>query len=244
VGERTEDLHAESATALKRHTHAGRFGLRVRFDSPQGCTRYLRALASLLFGASTKVTAELRTGTVRDDLSAEELADRLARCAVNQVRFEIPNGGRTFELAVAASASSDGEVALHTCFASGQLTSPLWLQADADVPTPIAALAPQTTNDGLAFEAAHALAGLALRSGSFKEAELNGEQQISWRPHYQGNGGIYPTYECNWLRRDGLATKSCLSVRTEVLDAAVTEEALKAQGAAAGRTRAGTGRAG
>ena len=45
---------------------------------------------------------------------------------------------------------------------------------------------------------------------------------------YRGNGGIYPTYECNWLRRDGLATKSCLSVRTDLLDAAVTDEALKA----------------
>jgi DNA invertase Pin-like site-specific DNA recombinase len=45
---------------------------------------------------------------------------------------------------------------------------------------------------------------------------------------YRGNGGIYPTYECNWLRRDGLATKSCLSVRTELLDAALTDEALKA----------------
>ena len=35
---------------------------------------------------------------------------------------------------------------------------------------------------------------------------------------YQGNGGIYPTYECNWLRREGLATGSCLHVRCSILD--------------------------
>lgn len=45
---------------------------------------------------------------------------------------------------------------------------------------------------------------------------------------YQGNGGIYPTYQCNWLRRHGMGTKSCLDVRTDVLDAAITEEVFKA----------------
>ena len=39
---------------------------------------------------------------------------------------------------------------------------------------------------------------------------------------YQGNGGIYPTYECNWLRREGLATRSCLHVRCSILDDAVS----------------------
>jgi Recombinase zinc beta ribbon domain len=45
---------------------------------------------------------------------------------------------------------------------------------------------------------------------------------------YRGNGGIYPVYQCNWLRREGLATKSCMSVRTDLLDAALSEEVLKA----------------
>ncbi len=27
---------------------------------------------------------------------------------------------------------------------------------------------------------------------------------------YTGNGGIYPVYECNWQRREGLSTTSCL----------------------------------
>jgi DNA invertase Pin-like site-specific DNA recombinase len=45
---------------------------------------------------------------------------------------------------------------------------------------------------------------------------------------YRGNGGIYPTYECNWKRREGLATKSCMSVRTDLLDGDVSKEVLKA----------------
>jgi len=45
---------------------------------------------------------------------------------------------------------------------------------------------------------------------------------------YQGNGGIYPTYECNWRRREGLATCSCLSIRCNLLDAAISEQLLAA----------------
>jgi DNA invertase Pin-like site-specific DNA recombinase len=45
---------------------------------------------------------------------------------------------------------------------------------------------------------------------------------------YTGNGGIYPTYLCNWLRREGLATKDCMSFRCDRLDAAVSEQVLKA----------------
>jgi hypothetical protein len=45
---------------------------------------------------------------------------------------------------------------------------------------------------------------------------------------YLGNGGIYPCYLCNWLRRDGLASKDCMSFRCDLLDAAVSEEVLKA----------------
>jgi DNA invertase Pin-like site-specific DNA recombinase len=44
---------------------------------------------------------------------------------------------------------------------------------------------------------------------------------------YRGNGGIYPVYECNWRRREGLATKSCFQVRTDLLDDAMVEEVFK-----------------
>src|SRR5438270_8034612 len=43
---------------------------------------------------------------------------------------------------------------------------------------------------------------------------------------YTGNGGIYPCYQCNWLRRDGLASKDCMSFRCDLLDAAIAEEVL------------------
>src|SRR5205809_5622451 len=45
---------------------------------------------------------------------------------------------------------------------------------------------------------------------------------------YTGNGGIYPCYQCNWLRREGLSTKDCMSFRCDLLDAAIAEEVLSA----------------
>jgi len=45
---------------------------------------------------------------------------------------------------------------------------------------------------------------------------------------YRGNGGIYPTYLCNWLHHQALATKDCLSFRCDLLDPVVVEELLKA----------------
>lgn len=55
------------------------FDMRLRFGSATDAARYIRALTSLLFGMSIKVTATLRTGVSREDLTAEEIADRLAR---------------------------------------------------------------------------------------------------------------------------------------------------------------------
>ena len=45
---------------------------------------------------------------------------------------------------------------------------------------------------------------------------------------YRGNGGICPTYQCNLLRREGMATKSCMVFRCDLLDGVVAEEMLKA----------------
>ena len=45
---------------------------------------------------------------------------------------------------------------------------------------------------------------------------------------YRGNGGIYPTYQCNWLKREGRATRSCMGLSCPPLDAAITERVLAA----------------
>src|ERR1700674_2490247 len=45
---------------------------------------------------------------------------------------------------------------------------------------------------------------------------------------YLGHGGIYPCYQCNRLRRDGLSSRDCMSFRCDLLDSAVSEEVLKA----------------
>ncbi len=66
--------------------------------------------------------------------------------------------------------------------------------------------------------------GLALLQGLL----LCGNCGRALTVRYLGNGGIYPCYQCNWLRREGLATKDCMSFRCDRLDAAVAEEVLKA----------------
>lgn len=65
--------------------------------------------------------------------------------------------------------------------------------------------------------------GLALLQGLLLCAKCG--HRISVR--YQGNGGIYPTYDCHGLRRDGLSTKSCVSVRCDVLDKAISRRVLE-----------------
>lgn len=44
---------------------------------------------------------------------------------------------------------------------------------------------------------------------------------------YRGNGGIYPTYECNWLKRQGRAKRSCMSLPCPSLDHAVARRILE-----------------
>ena len=44
---------------------------------------------------------------------------------------------------------------------------------------------------------------------------------------YKGNGGVYPMYECNGLRRKGQATRSCISFPGNVIDGPVTQKALE-----------------
>jgi DNA invertase Pin-like site-specific DNA recombinase len=66
--------------------------------------------------------------------------------------------------------------------------------------------------------------GLALLQGLL----LCGSCGRSLTVRYLGNGGIYPTYLCNRLLREGLATNYCMSFRCDLLDAVLSQEVLKA----------------
>jgi hypothetical protein len=44
---------------------------------------------------------------------------------------------------------------------------------------------------------------------------------------YTGNGGVYPSYECNRAKMDGVSTTHCLSVRSPEIDAAVSQRVLE-----------------
>ncbi len=80
------------------------------------------------------------------------------------------------------------------------------------------------TNGEETLLAGSAREGLALLQGLL----LCGTCGHALTVRYTGNGGIYPCYLCNRLRRDGLASKDCMSFRCDRLDAAITEEVLKA----------------
>jgi DNA invertase Pin-like site-specific DNA recombinase len=66
--------------------------------------------------------------------------------------------------------------------------------------------------------------GLALLQGLL----LCGHCGRALTVRYTGNGGIYPCYQCNWLRREGLAHRDCMSFRCDLLDAAIAEQVLEA----------------
>jgi DNA invertase Pin-like site-specific DNA recombinase len=80
------------------------------------------------------------------------------------------------------------------------------------------------TNGGEMMLSGPAREGLALLQGML----VCGHCGRALTVRYMGNGGIYPCYLCNRLRRDGLAHKDCINFHCEVLDHTVAEEVLKA----------------
>jgi DNA invertase Pin-like site-specific DNA recombinase len=66
--------------------------------------------------------------------------------------------------------------------------------------------------------------GLALMQGLL----LCGHCGRALTVRYTGNGGIYPTYLCNRLVREGLASNYCMSFRCDLVDAAISQEVLMA----------------
>ncbi|MCA9128979.1 MAG: recombinase family protein [Planctomycetales bacterium] len=46
-------------------------------------------------------------------------------------------------------------------------------------------------------------------------------------PRYQGNGGIYPKYQCTWRKREGFSKSVCMSVPCPPLDRVIEERVLE-----------------
>ena len=84
-------------------------------------------------------------------------------------------------------------------------------------------LAKNRTNGEETLLSGAAREGLALLQGLLLCSQCG--RRISVR--YKGNGGIYPTYDCNRLRREGLSRTSCLNVRCDLLDTAVGQRVLE-----------------
>jgi DNA invertase Pin-like site-specific DNA recombinase len=85
-------------------------------------------------------------------------------------------------------------------------------------------LAKNRTNGEAMVLSGPAREGLALLQGRL----LCGHCGRALTVRYRGNGGISPTYQCTRLRREGLATTDCLSVRCNLLDPLIAREVLQA----------------
>jgi superfamily II DNA or RNA helicase len=177
----TNERRLEPTSAPREIAGVERLDVRLRFRSAADACRYLRAIASLLVGASTEVTVTLITGAPREDLTAEEIADRLERPGIDKLRFSLRHGERTIAVEFSLLGPERNAVAIRTVFSSSPAAAYLWLQADVAVVAPIAALALPIAAEALALDAAHAFVGLALRCGGFDEAELTGDHPLSWK---------------------------------------------------------------
>jgi DNA invertase Pin-like site-specific DNA recombinase len=85
-------------------------------------------------------------------------------------------------------------------------------------------LAKNRTNAGAPILNGPAREGLALLQGLM----LCGTCGHALTIRYRGNGGLYPVYLCSGQRRDARATRDCMTLRCDLLDAAITAQALQA----------------
>jgi superfamily II DNA or RNA helicase len=154
--------------------------LRLRFRDSADARRYLCALTSLLLGSSLRVTAHLSTGARREDLTPDELADRIDRGVIEKLRVVVGLAERSLQVELAYLASEPVVVEVSAPFTNGPISSHLWLQADVDLGAPVAVLALPISAGGLAIEATHAFVGLALRCNGLDQADLVGEPGLCW----------------------------------------------------------------
>jgi DNA invertase Pin-like site-specific DNA recombinase len=85
-------------------------------------------------------------------------------------------------------------------------------------------LAKNRTNAGAPILNGPAREGLALLQGLM----LCGTCGRALTVRYRGNGGLYPVYLCSGQRRDARATRDCMILRCNLLDAAIATKALQA----------------
>jgi DNA invertase Pin-like site-specific DNA recombinase len=79
------------------------------------------------------------------------------------------------------------------------------------------------TNDEVATLNSPAREGLTLLQGLLVCSICGRHLTI----RYMGNGGLYPTYHCNWKKREGLLTTSCISFRADIVDKAISIRVLE-----------------
>lgn len=81
----------------------------------------------------------------------------------------------------------------------------------------------QTNGDGTGVTSA-AREGKALLHGLLICSQCG--RRLSVR--YTGHGGLWPQYECNWRKKEGLTGRSCLNTRADIVDNAIVPLILEA----------------
>ena len=154
--------------------------LRLRFETAERAAQFATALTSLLHGAAREVVVRSSSGTLRDDLSAGEIAYRLDKELVRSVGFLLVLDGREARVDVESISNSPSEVTVRFPASTRAPTSQEWLQCDPEVLAPLAVLQLPVVPGAFSHEAAHGFVGLATRCGGFEGACLVGSERQEW----------------------------------------------------------------
>lgn len=84
-------------------------------------------------------------------------------------------------------------------------------------------LANNQTNTKRCLLSGPAREGLALLQGLLICADCGRKIYI----RYMGNGGIYPTYQCTWRKRDGISHRHCIDISCRLLDEAISKRVVE-----------------
>jgi ERCC4-related helicase len=144
--------------------------LRLELVSSEHVAELQRSLSSLFFGSSNAVVVRSSSGIRREDLDAEEIAQRIAVGLVDSMEFRVELGGE--EAAVRVTSPGAGLLSIELPVVLSRSTSRLWLQCDPDVLTTPRLLCLATHSNAFALDGLHGLLGLASSLGGLRQATL------------------------------------------------------------------------
>lgn len=184
--------------------------LRLRVDSAASASQLLCSLSSLLYGASTTLVVRSISGIRREDLDAQEIAQRLHADLVESLEFRLALDGEEATLRLAST--EPGLLVLELPVVHARATGRCWLQCDPDVLTTPRTLCLATRSGAFTVEGIHGILGLATTLGAFQQATLEAADARPlgrWASSDPGDGAlaIAPTLnDAIWTRAEDAST--------------------------------------